>query len=41
MAEAKRQAAEKRDRKGEWLAALYLRAKSYRILDRRVRTPVA
>ena len=40
MAEGKRQAAEKRDRKGEWLAALYLRAKGYRILDRRVRTPM-
>lgn len=40
MAEARRQAAEKRGRKGERLAALYLRAKGYRILDRRVRTPV-
>ena len=40
MAEAKRQAAEKRGRKGEWLAALFLQAKGYRILDRRVRTPV-
>jgi putative endonuclease len=40
MAEARRQAAEKRGRKGEWLAALYLQAKGYRILDRRVRTPM-
>ena len=40
MAEAKRQAAEKRGRKGEWLAALYLQAKGYRILGRRVRTPM-
>lgn len=40
MAEGKRQAAEKRGRKGEWLAALYLQAKGYRILDRRVRTPM-
>jgi putative endonuclease len=40
MAEAKRQAAERRGRKGEWLAALFLRVKGYRILDRRVRTPV-
>lgn len=40
MAEAKRQAAEKRGRKGEWLAALYLRGKGYRILDRRVKTPL-
>ena len=40
MAEAKRQAAEKRGRKGEWLAALFLQAKGYRILDRRVRTPL-
>lgn len=40
MAERKRQAAEKRGRKGEWLAALYLQAKGYRILDRRVRTPM-
>jgi putative endonuclease len=40
MAEAKRQAAERRGRKGEWLAALFLRVKGYRVLDRRVRTPV-
>lgn len=40
MAEAKRQAAEKRGRKGEWLAALYLQVKGYRILARRVRTPM-
>ncbi|WP_290936600.1 YraN family protein [Hyphomonas sp.] len=40
MAEAKRQAAEKRGRKGEWLAAVYLQAKGYRILGRRVRTPM-
>ena len=40
MAEQKRQAAEKRGRKGERLAALFLQAKGYRILDRRVRTPV-
>ena len=39
-AEAKRQAAEKRGRKGERLAALFLQLKGYRILDRRVRTPV-
>lgn len=40
MAEGRRQAAERRGRKGEWLAALCLQAKGYRILDRRVRTPV-
>jgi len=40
MAEAKRQAAEKRGRKGERLAALFLQAKGYRILDRRARKPV-
>jgi len=40
MAEAGRQAAEKRGRKGEWLAALFLQVKGYRILDRRVRTPM-
>lgn len=40
MAERKRQAAEKRGRKGEWFAAFYLQAKGYRILDRRVRTPM-
>ncbi len=31
--------AEKRGRRGETLAAWYLRLKGYRILDRRVRTP--
>ncbi|MDX1293273.1 MAG: YraN family protein [Hyphomonas sp.] len=35
-----RQAAEKRGRTGEALAAFYLRLKGYRILARRVRTPV-
>lgn len=40
MAEGRRQAAERRGRKGESLAALYLRLKGYRILARRVRTPV-
>ena len=40
MAEPKRQAAEQRGRKGERLAALFLQLKGYRILDRRVRTPV-
>lgn len=40
MAKASRQAAEKRGRKGERLAALFLQAKGYRILDRRVRTPM-
>jgi putative endonuclease len=40
MAEAKRQAAERRGRKGEWLAALFLQVKGYRILGQRVRTPV-
>lgn len=39
-AEAKRQAAEQRGRKGERLAALFLQMKGYRILDRRVRTPM-
>lgn len=38
MAEARRQAAEKRGRRGETLAALLLRLKFYRILGRRVRT---
>jgi putative endonuclease len=37
---SKRTAAEKRGRTGETLAALYLRLKGYRILARRVRTPV-
>ncbi|MCA8902627.1 MAG: YraN family protein [Hyphomonas sp.] len=40
MAEAKRQQAEKRGRKGERAAALLLQAKGYRILDRRVKTPL-
>ena len=40
MAEPKRQVAEKRGRKGEWTAALFLQLKGYRILDRRVRTPL-
>lgn len=40
MAEGKWQAAEKPGRKGEWLAALYLRAKGYRIPGQRVRTPM-
>jgi len=40
MPQPNRQAAERRGRKGEWLAALYLRSKGYRILDRRVRTPM-
>ena len=40
MAEAKRQAAEQRGRKGERLAALFLQMRGYRILDRRVRTPL-
>lgn len=35
----KRQRAEKRGRRGETIAALWLRMKGYRILDRRVRTP--
>ena len=34
---AKRQAAERRGRRAEWLAALSLRLKGYRILDRNVR----
>lgn len=34
-----RRAAETRGREGEARAALYLRAKGWRILDRRVRTP--
>ena len=40
MAEAKRQAAEQRGRKGERLAALFLQMRGYSILDRRVRTPL-
>ncbi len=35
-----RQAAEARGRKGEFLAALFLRAKGYAILGTRVKTPV-
>ena len=31
--------AEKRGRRGETLAAWYLRLKGYRIIDQRVRTP--
>lgn len=38
MAEARRQAAEKRGRRSESFAALLLRLKGYRILARRVRT---
>jgi putative endonuclease len=38
MAETRRQAAEKRGRRSETLAALLLRLKFYRILGRRVRT---
>lgn len=37
---ARRSAAEKRGRTGETYAALFLRLKGYRILARRVRTPV-
>jgi putative endonuclease len=40
MAETRRQAAEKRGRRSETLAALLLRLKFYRILGRRVRTPL-
>lgn len=40
MAEHRRQAAEARGRKGERLAALALQLKGYRILGRRVKTPV-
>ncbi|MEO1474845.1 MAG: YraN family protein [Pseudomonadota bacterium] len=36
---ADRRKAERRGRRGEGLAALYLQLKGYRILDRRVRTP--
>ncbi|MCI4644342.1 MAG: YraN family protein [Hyphomonadaceae bacterium] len=39
MARAERIAAERRGRRGEWLAALALQLKGYRILARRVRTP--
>ncbi|HEY2070536.1 MAG TPA: YraN family protein [Rhizomicrobium sp.] len=37
---AKRQAAEKRGRRGETLALLLLSLKGYRVLGRRVRTPL-
>ena len=40
MAEGRRQAAERRGRKGESAAALVLFIRGYRILERRVRTPV-
>ena len=40
MAEARRRAAEQRGRTGEAIAAGFLRLKGYRILARRVRTPV-
>jgi putative endonuclease len=40
MAEARRQAAEKRGRKGERLAALYLQARGDRIPERRLRSPM-
>lgn len=40
MAEARRRAAEQRGRTGEAIAASFLRLKGYRILARRVRTPV-
>jgi len=39
-APARRRTAERRGRRGELWAALILRAKGYRILGRRVRTPV-
>jgi putative endonuclease len=35
-----RRAAERRGRRGEWLAALWLRLHGWRILGRRCRTPV-
>lgn len=35
----KRQEAEKRGRRGEWLAACYLRLKGWRVLAQRVKTP--
>lgn len=38
-ATAERRAAERGGRRAEWLAAWYLRAKGYRILARRYRTP--
>lgn len=37
---ADRRAAERRGRRGEWLAALALQLKGYRILARRVRLPM-
>ena len=40
MAEGRRQSAEKRGRRSETLAAMLLRLKFYRILGRRVRTPL-
>ncbi len=40
MVEARRRAAEKRGRRSESLAAILLRLKFYRILGRRVRTPL-
>ncbi|MEL6258448.1 MAG: YraN family protein [Pseudomonadota bacterium] len=40
MAEAARRAAERRGRRGETLAAAWLRMKGYKILDQRARTPV-
>lgn len=40
MASPDRQRAEQRGRRSETLAAWYLRAKGYRILDRRVRCPM-
>jgi putative endonuclease len=40
MAEGAKQAAERRGRRAETLAALWLRLKGYRILARRVRLPV-
>ncbi|MEO0466494.1 MAG: YraN family protein [Pseudomonadota bacterium] len=39
MARVDRQRAERKGRRGEWLAALALLIKGYRILARRVRTP--
>ncbi|MEQ9815290.1 MAG: YraN family protein, partial [Azospirillaceae bacterium] len=37
---ARRRLAERRGRRAEGVAALWLRLKGYRVLDRRVRTPV-
>lgn len=39
-AQRRRLAAERQGRRAEWLAALYLRVQLYRILERRLRTPV-